>query len=194
MTTWFTTSRKSSLPTGLLMDGECENLYQLSKGRNLAVDLGTYLGFSAAILSHACKRVHTFDLFCDIAKVHTPDGIQYRELYRTNGHSFDKVRASLARYPNITVEKKDTEQAGYEWNGGPVDVLFVDADHSHRYTLGNVESWYRHLAKGARIIFHDNNDLHPEVQSAIEILQQDCRFRFIDPGYDSGSLAVAEVV
>lgn len=191
---WLDNEIKKSLPHGLLLDGECERIYQISKGRNLAVDLGTYCGLSAAILSHACNRVYTFDVFEIIKGMSDYDTAQYKNLYLKTGHSYEKIKLSLEKYKNVTVTQKETVAAGMEWQNGTVDVLFVDADHSEDRTILNVEAWYPHLVIGSVILFHDNNDIHPEVQSAIRNLSGDGRFKFFDPGYGSYSLAACEVI
>ncbi len=51
-----------------------------------------------------------------------------------------------------TPRVKDSAQAGYDWNGQPVDLLIVDADHSYRAVLKDVQAWHPH----ASLIFvHD---------------------------------------
>jgi hypothetical protein len=93
----------------------------------------------------------------------------------------------------MTCEQSDTAKAGKQWTDGLVDVLFVDADHSYAGTMANVESWLPHMDVGGRVIFHDNNEIHPGVMQAIDELKQNPRFRFFNPGKYSGSIAVAEV-
>ena len=185
---------KEILPAGLLMDGEKDAIYRLSYGMRQAIDLGTFRGLSAAILSFSCKSVHTFDVFEGINYMNEYDTNQYKDLHKKEGHNYADVKAALSKFTNITVCKKETAVAGVEWSGGVVDVLFVDADHSEIETIRNVMSWLPKMSAGGRIIFHDNNDIHPEVQSAIKKLSETGLLRFFDPGYDPGSIAVCEVI
>ena len=171
-----------------LLDGERNAIHRMALGRNQAVDLGTYRGVSAVTLALACNYVHTVDFYGEALK--DPSS----EYFTIGGHSLDITQAICDRYGNMTCEASDTVEAARHWNGGPVDVLFVDADHTEIGTLANVESWYRHLPRGARILFHDDNELHPGVQAAINKLRQDSRFQFIGCGEYSGSLAACEVL
>lgn len=183
------------LPDGELVAGEQAAIHRLAKGRRQAVDLGTYRGLSAVILSLACDHVHTIDCYDDVAGKGTfADTLDPERYERMSGHSLISTAALCNRFGNLSCEQADTAEAAGHWTGGPIDVLFVDADHSESSTLRNVKAWLPHMATEARIIFHDNNDLHPGVQQALDVLRNDPRFRFIDPGKFSGSLAVAEVM
>lgn len=171
-----------------LLDGERNALHRLALGRNQAVDLGTYRGVSAVTLVLACNSVHTVDFYGDALKDPTS------EYFTIGGHSLATTQAICDRYGNMTCEASDTVEAGRRWNRGPVDVLFVDAEHTEPGTLANVESWYPHLRQGSRIIFHDDIQSLPGVQAAINRLRQDSRFQFIGCGEYSGSLAACEVL
>ena len=185
------------VPQGMgetLIEGEANALHRLASGREQAVDLGTYHGLSAVFLSLACRRVHTVDCYEDLPEGAFADTLMPHRYEHMSGHSLAATRRLAARFGNITCEKSETSAAARHWPGGPVDVLFVDSDHSEDGTRRNVESWLIHMHPGARIIFHDDNDIHPGVQSVVRAMRVDSRFRFIDPGEDAGSLAVCEVL
>lgn len=180
------------LPEGHLLAGEQAAIYRLARGRTQAVDLGTYRGLSAAVLSLACDRVHTIDSY---------DGSGYADILNPNryrdeldGHSIENTTQLCQRLGNATCEQSDTIDAAFRWNSGTVDVLFVDADHSEEATTANVEAWLPHMREGGRIILHDDNDIHPGVQRAIKNLGSHERLRPGEPGEFAGSLAVLEVV
>jgi len=174
-----------ALPGGHLSvtDGEADTIYRLAFGSEQAVDLGTYHGFTAVVLALACRRCCTVDSY----------GQGVAREYHNFNYDLDANRSLAERWGNITVKNSDTEAAGREWKSGPVDVLFVDADHSQSGTLANVEAWCPHMRRGGRIIFHDDNKMHRGVRAAVTALRADARFRFFDPGEFAGSLAVCEV-
>lgn len=183
------------LPDGHLLDGERNAIDRLAKGRERAVDLGTFKGLSAVTLALACKEVHTFDCYDDLPADSFADTLnpnRYRE--ELNGHSLENSQALAARYGNITAYKARSVQAAAEWRKGLVDVLFVDDDHSEASVLNNVAAWRQHLRRGAVILCHDNNDIHPGVQSAVLKLGSQPWFRAVDPGEFSGSLFAFEVL
>lgn len=181
-------------PEGHLLDGELNAIHSLANGRKQAVDLGTYKGLSAVALALSCQNVHTVDCYEDLPSGAFADTLQPERYSEMQDHSLQENCKLAIRFGNITVEKSRTEDAGTRWSGKSIDVLFVDADHSEIATRRNVNAWLPHMAIGGRIILHDDNDIHPGVQAAIRDMRQDSRFRFLDPGEFSGSLAVCEVV
>lgn len=182
------------LPPGEMNDGEMHALHRLAKGRTQAVDLGTHHGRSAAVLSLACARCHTVDCYDALPEgtfADTLDPSRYESWRGAN--TLPATQALAKRLGNMTCEQSLTADAGRNWSGGPVDVLFVDADHSEEAVLADVRAWAPHLRTGSRIVFHDDNDLHPGVQSAIRILMGSGGFETVDPGQYSGSIAAMDV-
>lgn len=188
---WLPSTRLESSGFASLMDGEQNAIFRLAKDRKQAVDLGTYRGLSAVILGLACERVHTVDVYEDILSVSAVE--EYHELHRQTGHSLEITAALCDRFGNMTCEQSDTAEAGRQWRGGPVDVLFVDADHSEQATRANIAAWLQKMEKKGLIILHDNNSIHPGVKQVVDEMQGDYRFTRVDPGEFSGSLAVFEV-
>lgn len=181
------------LPEGHFLDGELNAIHRLASGREQAVDLGTYKGLSAVALSLCCRRVHTVDCYENLPADSFADTLEPDRYRKMQDHSLQANYELASRFGNITLEPGDSAEAGRLWNRGPVDVLLVDADHSYEGTVANVEAWWPHLRDGARIIFHDDNAIHPGVQRAISEFRLHPRMRFFDPGEHSGSLAVCEV-
>jgi len=179
-------------PDGLLMDGERNELFRLAHGRRQAIDLGTFKGLSAVILGLACERCHTVDSYDDV--MYGCVDSEYVQLYREHEQSEAENRMLFERFGNITLEHCATADAAESWTNGTVDVLFVDADHSVGGTLENVRAWWPKLTAGARIIFHDDNDIHPGVQQAIDMMQKELSVRRLELAPHSGSLAAFEKV
>jgi hypothetical protein len=186
------TSKLLSLwkPDGELMDGEQNCIYRLAKGRRVAVDLGTYKGLSASILSLACDKVYTYDCYEDLPDNTFADVLMPERYEEGRGHSFEDVLKLSSRHSNLTPYKSLTHQAGLEWNRGRiVEVLFIDGDHSYEGTMKNYEAWEPHITKGAVVLLHDNNELHPGVMKAVkELNNRDC-LESKECGEYSGSLA-----
>jgi predicted O-methyltransferase YrrM len=57
---------------------------------------------------------------------------------------------------------------------GPIDVLFIDGDHSYEGAKADFERWGPHVREGGRLLFHDAIDtgsygnVYPGVQRAVE--------------------------
>lgn len=175
-----------------LLEGEINAIQRLAKGRDQAIDLGTYRGLSAVALSLACRRVHTVDCYRDLPADYYSDTLEPKR-WDNWTHTLEENRQLFDRHGNITCEAALTVDAAKTWNRGPVDVLFVDADHSEEGTLANVRAWLTHLKPGSRIILHDNTDINPGVMAAVAKMSESSLFRRLDPGPYSGSLAAFEV-
>lgn len=183
------------LPGGIgetMIEGEINSLQRLAAGRNQAVDLGTYRGLSAVALSIACKQVHTIDCYRDLPADSFAD-VKEPDQYQRFTHTLAENQERFQRFGNITCEAGLTDTAAIAWDGPCVDFLFVDADHSEAGTLANVNAWLWNMRRGALVVLHDNNDLHPGVQVAVDKMRNDPRFRPVDPGEYAGSLAAFEV-
>lgn len=182
------------LPEGELLDGEVSAIHRLSQGRYRAVDLGTYQGLSAVTLALACREVHTFDCYDDLPPNSFADTIDPKRYANRARPSLERNQELAARFGNITAGKSRSVDAAKAWRRGLVDVLFVDDDHSESAVLADVTAWLPHMQRGAVLIFHDNNELHPGVQTAVGRLRHDPRLKFVDCGKFSGSLCACEVL
>lgn len=49
----------------------------------------------------------------------------------------------------------DSIAAGAAWNEGPIDVLFVDTEHSYEQVHGELEAWWTNIRFGGAILLHD---------------------------------------
>jgi len=52
----------------------------------------------------------------------------------------------------------DSAGSGLNWKHPPVDLVFVDGDHSTEGVLRDVDAWYPHLRDGGIMAFHDVGD------------------------------------
>jgi predicted O-methyltransferase YrrM len=50
---------------------------------------------------------------------------------------------------------------------GPVDLLFIDGDHSYDGCMRDIENWYDHLLPNGHLVFHDSYLGRHGVQDAI---------------------------
>jgi len=149
---------------GWLSLKEAEILFSIVRylnPRNWIVELGTYHGKStrylsaAALLSESnlvCVDRFTGDLPGEFAFKKNPLCPSNTEA--TAIHSADK--ATLGFTQHIHFWKEDTIWAAKHWHARgypPVDVLFVDADHTK--CRQDVEAWFPCLAPHALLMLHD---------------------------------------
>jgi predicted O-methyltransferase YrrM len=49
----------------------------------------------------------------------------------------------------------DSKQLSIQWQAGPVDVVFVDGDHSYAGCVGDIMGWLSHIRTGGFMAVHD---------------------------------------
>ena len=66
---------------------------------------------------------------------------------------------------------KESSQAGLEYGGPPVSVLFVDDHHTAEQVKSNIAAWMPHCAEQCTVLFHDYYcGLYGIVAAATEVL------------------------
>lgn len=49
----------------------------------------------------------------------------------------------------------DSKDVGRSWARGPVDMVFIDGDHSYEGATGDINAWMPHIKPGGIIAVHD---------------------------------------
>lgn len=154
---------------GWLALSEASALYDAASRATVVVELGSWKGRSTAALALASKgrgRVYAVDHWCGSADERTSthreavDGLPFA-VYR-------QFLANLSRLdvlgdPVIPVVSDHVAAAAVVRE--PVDLLFVDGEHTERAVLEQLAAWRPRLAAGATVMFHDSH--FPEVARAI---------------------------
>lgn len=142
------------------------------------VEIGSYKGRSTAFLASACALsgaglVHAVDHFLGSldmlpnAQNPTPgvDGqTSYYPEFRAN-----LVRAEVDRHVVAHVGKSHDIAAVW---GGPIRLLFLDAEHDYQSIGGDFWDWSPHVVRGGAICFHDYCDPWPDVVRFVDEVKQ----------------------
>lgn len=146
------TREEARIRTGIeaeLLDGDVRCLS--SRAGDVAVELGCMQGGSAALLSLSFKEVYTIDLFEDL-----PESSSYsKQWIQEKGSSYLDTATRLHKFPNVKVLKQSTRIIPDEILSKPIDLLFIDADHSYEGVRADYETWLPLVRLGGTIIFHD---------------------------------------
>ncbi|MBO9395891.1 class I SAM-dependent methyltransferase [Shimia sp. R9_1] len=183
---------------GSIKDDEAVTLHRLiieQKPKNV-VQIGTFIGYSAAIIADALRQNGSGRLICIDPEIqHRSSGNPVdvaKELFANMGlsdivsfetgwssgrisHGYDAKVTSVdlekARMMNIPVVGRDVLQAVEEG----VDFAFVDGDHSTAFTLMDFHMIREYLNKGGIVLFHDAFSW-PSVAQALSIIWSDILF------------------
>ena len=152
--------RAIALAVGLIpprtMHSEAEGaaLGRLATGARRVVELGVYEGSSALVLCRALgatAELHLVDPFSDAT------GWALRPGSRASASATRLAvrRAALGGGPTIRWHFARSQDVGRSWSGGPIDLVFIDGDHSPEGCREDWELWHQHVRPGGAVSFHD---------------------------------------
>ncbi len=133
--------------------GEAALLERLAAGRRRVVEIGVYEGSSAIVLCRildAGAELHLIDPFG-----HHPDAL--RPGWGAVEAATKRVVARAAKDggPQVVWHVAFSEDVAHRWTGGPVDLVFVDGDHSEQGVRTDWELWSPLVGQGGLMLFHD---------------------------------------
>jgi len=176
-------------PRTMHSEGEGAALARLANGARRVVELGVYEGSSALVLCRALgaeAELHLVDPFIDDTGWALPAGSRAT----ATATRLAVRRARLGGGPTVRWHLARSQDVGRSWTGGPVDLVFVDGDHSPEGCREDWDAWHRHVSCGGVVAFHDaraghaGGDGSPGPTAVVDEL-----FR----GSDSGWTVVEEV-
>lgn len=162
-TVWMYIQATNDYLPGWLTKEEANFLLGCSRYMNpgIVVELGSYCGKSSRVLAAGCLLsgsrlwcVDTLDGAFDGECTQLKDSLVVRQSYDYLLHSITQIVGP--RTQHVTIWRETSSTAAEIWKGqdrGPVDVLFIDADHSR--ARQDFEAWLPTLADHAMVIFHD---------------------------------------
>jgi len=130
----------------------------------VCVELGTWLGASAIPVARSIRRWGG-TLTCVDTWHGTIDGQSlYRAPWMLASCARNIVDAGVSA--NVRLIPATTADAAPWWSG-PIDYLYVDADHSYESVMADLHAWVPHVRRGGLILGDDyGNDMFPGVQRA----------------------------
>jgi MMP 1-O-methyltransferase len=143
-------------PRTMHAPAEAALLIELARESRLAVEIGVYEGSSAIALVDALPEgaeLHLIDPFG-----HHPDALR-PGAEATAWATRRAVARAARRRPGVDVvwHVERSEDTADGWSA-PVDLVFVDGDHSEDGCALDWRLWNEHVAPGGRMVFHDARD------------------------------------
>jgi predicted O-methyltransferase YrrM len=149
------------------------NLASSSCGVGCVVELGAWLGETTVCLAAASRLANGGPVYAVDTFRGSDSGCQPRvgayggstwEVFQQN------VRGAGVE-SHVRAVRATTVEAGRAWgagDGGPVGLLFIDADHSYAAVREDTETWLPHVVSGGVVAWHDHNAAHPGVVKVVE--------------------------
>ena len=147
-------------PRTLHSEADAAILRDLARGRRRVVEIGVNEGSSAVVLCEVLEpeaELHLIDPFGEHAWA-LPAGWR-----ATEGASRRVVRRAVRRRagPRVRWHVDYSANVARRWTGEPVDLVFVDGDHSEPGVAGDWALWHPLVAAGGAVVFHDARASQP---------------------------------
>jgi predicted O-methyltransferase YrrM len=143
-------SLEFSIVPGFLNDSEGTKLYEIAKtlvGDSVVVELGSWKGKSTVAIAQGLKagKIYCVDTFDNVNMINPT----------LTGSTFEDFQLNTQKYKDkIHTIVTDTHSASTTWQL-PIDMLFIDSDHSKPGVLQVIRDWTPHLKEEAWLLFHD---------------------------------------
>jgi predicted O-methyltransferase YrrM len=146
-------------PRTMHSDGEAALLAELARGRRRVVEIGVFEGSSAIVLCGALDpgaELHLIDPFG-----HQPSAL--REGAAATEWATRRVVERAARRssgPQLHWHVDYSASVAERWTL-PVDLVFIDGDHSEIGVTKDWELWHGFVVEGGTVLFHDARESQP---------------------------------
>jgi predicted O-methyltransferase YrrM len=150
---------------GMLGDDEAKTLHDLAQSlpnRHVnVVEIGSWVGKSAIIISTALRSKEATQFFCvDPFDASSDERAQPRLEMRASGFSqplWETFNANIRRFGNakIIIPKRGlSQEIVNDWHD-EVDMLFIDGNHEFEAVKRDFSDWSPFIKEGGIILFHD---------------------------------------
>ncbi len=149
---------------GMMPPEQMLAIFQLAAqapGNSDIVELGAWTGLTTCYLASACRlrgsaRVHAVDTFAGTKE----NGETYASITHYNGSTesafHNRIRAAGIE-DRVVALKGYTCDMVHLYEGSPIGMLFIDADHSYEGVSQDFELWSPLVMPGGLVVFHDYN-------------------------------------
>lgn len=123
----------------------------------VGVELGTFLGRGAVILSKILNKVYTIDVFEYVDNIESIESrMHYKKHMKIVPRTFEMVRNNLCVFQNIIVMCGVSYKQADKFDDDSISLLFMDADHTFNGNKKDFEAFYPKISYGGIIIIHDS--------------------------------------
>ena len=153
----------------------------------IVVEIGTYLGASAAIMSHANPQleIHSYDLFDDLPYDINHEQLLAQALGSGQLRTLENVGKFLERYPNIYLHKINLEdKINFDKE---IDLFIEDSSHRNPQLSESLNTWLPKVKINGFALLHDcrpwkesdDPDRFHDIETQVTLLSKDKHWKFL---------------
>lgn len=174
-------------------DDELAWLYDKARGvpaGQACVELGVYQGGSLRRIADGANAGN----HAAVIGVDAWDRRVYMAHPHWNRHygTFSHRRVAEQLVPEATLVQAMSLDAAKTYDGPPIGLLFIDADHDYPSAMQDLRAWRTYLADGAWVAFDDYSDRFPGVKRCVDELVAEAEIGTVE--VVGGRMAVAQLV
>ena len=138
---------------GLLAIQETRFLYHLAKSAKTVVEIGSFRGKSCVLMLEGAEAHGNTDLRITCIDPHEPT---HFGAFKDEDHeAFERTIRAHGFADLVDHKRMYSHDAVAEWDGAPIDVLWVDGDHSYEGAKTDFVDWSPFVRSGGVIAAHD---------------------------------------
>ncbi len=144
---------------GWLTDAQGEFLYNAAKnckGKGVIVEIGSWKGKSTIWLAKGSKAGGNVKIYAIDPHTGSSEHKRYGEAETLKEFKENIKRANVEDI--VVPVVKTSEDAERDWDGKPIELLWIDGAHEYEMVKLDFDSWSPHLIEGGTIAFHDTTD------------------------------------
>jgi len=146
------------------------------------VEIGAWVGVSTCYLGLGLRaagggKIYAVDTFLGTTLNEVTRGAWKKTVSRLGGSTlelFEQNIEALGLQEYVVAVVQTSAEAAQEWQGGELDLLYIDGDHVYEAVKLDYEGWADKVREGGWIVFHDYDERHPGVKRLVdEVLEGD---------------------
>ncbi|GAB4518223.1 MAG: hypothetical protein Tsb0013_22410 [Phycisphaerales bacterium] len=138
---------------GLLAIQETRFLYRLARNASTVVEIGSFRGKSCVLMLEGAKAHGNTDVRITCIDPHEPT---HFGTFKDEDHeAFEATIAQHGFTDRVHHLRMYSHDARQKWDGPPIDVLWVDGDHSYEGAKTDFVDWAPLVRPGGVIAAHD---------------------------------------
>lgn len=138
---------------GLLAIREAAWIYRRARRARTIVEIGSFRGRSCVLLAKGSQRIGGRITAID---PHRPSGDgSFMNFMEEDNRRFHDAVARHHVAERVTKIVADSRSALAKWDGRPIDLLWIDGDHSYEGAKFDIQAWGALVGPGGWMLAHD---------------------------------------
>lgn len=126
---------------------------------------GAFSTFDAAVLVPEVEKLKLGQVYLEVG-VDKGKSLSIAKMVAKEGvHIVGVDLRDDPKVPGTDFLQEDSTQASYPL---PINVIFIDGDHSYEGCKADIDNWYPQMVKNGVMLFHDCDSTSPGVVRAVE--------------------------